>query len=51
MAGSYVDCKSVGRTVSYSRAHMSLDTDVSQSQVTLEISPEWQLLPSHIGGT
>ena len=30
---------------------MSLGTDVSQSQVTLEISPEWQLLPSDIGGT
>ena len=27
---------------------MSLGTNVSQSQVTLEISPEWQLLPSHI---
>ena len=26
-------------------------TDVSQSQVTLEISPQWQLLPSHIGVT
>ena len=29
----------------------SLGTDVSQSQVTLEISPDRQLLPSHIGGT
>ena len=30
---------------------MSIGTDVSQSQDTLEISPERQLLPSHIGGT
>ena len=37
--------------VCYSRTHMSLGTDVSQSQVTLEISPEWQFLPSDLGGT
>ena len=37
--------------VGHSRTRMSLGTDVSQSQVTLEISPEWQPLPSHTGGT
>ena len=30
---------------------MSLGMDVSQSQVTLEIDQEWQLLPNHTGGT
>ena len=37
--------------VCHSGTRMSLGMDVSQSQVTLEIDQEWQLLPSHTGGT
>ena len=37
--------------VCHSGTRMSLGMDVCQSQVTLEIDQEWQLLPSHTGGT
>ena len=37
--------------VCHSGTRMSLGMDVSQSQVTLEIDQEWQLLSSHTGGT
>ena len=40
VANSGLACMSV---VSHSRTRMSIGTDLSQSQVTLENSPEWQL--------
>ena len=46
-----VGCKSLTNWSYVTRGLMSLGTDVSQSQVTLEISPEWQFFPSDIGGT